>query len=172
MSQTISPQETDAQAIIDQLSAEFTRGLQSLPVDFLASIEDLEEVKSRMRSLLARASVRGYGDLIGPVYDLDNTMKLLKVGSRAAISKQVKQHKLLRLTLEKGESVFPVFQFEGRAVRPEIQELLQAFGDSDPFALAQWFNTPMDGATPLELIDQGRTEELLAEAKSLAARWQ
>ncbi|MGV3149937.1 hypothetical protein [Rothia sp. 11273D007AR] len=172
MSHTIDRKDAHAQAVIDQLVAEFTRDLESLPADFLASIDDLEDIKSRMRSLVARASVKGYGDLIGPVYDLDSTMKLLKVTSRAAISKQVKHHKLLRLTIENSESIFPVFQFEGRAVRGDIQQVLRAFGDADSFAVAQWFNTPLDGVTPLDLLDQGCLDTVLTEARALAAGWQ
>lgn len=172
MSQSLTQQDAGTQAVIDQLIAEFTRNLKSLPPEFLASIDDLEDVKSRMRSVLARASVRGYGDLIGPVYDLENTMKLLKVTTRAAISKQVKQHKLLRLTIENGESIFPAFQFAGRAVCEDVQQVLLAFGAADPFAVAQWFNTPLDGITPLELIDQGQLVRVLAEARSLAPGWQ
>lgn len=124
-----------------------------------------------MRSLVARASVKGYGDLIGPVYDLDSTMKLLKVTSRAAISKQVKHHKLLRLTIENSESIFLYFssraelygEIYNRCCEPWRRRLIRYC------PVVQ--HTTRRG-NPLDLLDQGRLDTVLTEARALEAGWQ
>lgn len=115
-----------------------------------------------------------YGKLIGPVYSTGALEALWGV-TRAAVSKKAKEGRLLVLKVER-ENLFPVFQLEGDRVRTDVMEVVGLLREAvDPFTIAQWLKTPQvddpEGRTPLDLLDAGQNESVLAAASKAAARW-
>lgn len=93
--------------------------------------------------------------------------------SRQAINRQVRTKKLLGAP-GPGVTLFPAWQFdpEQRGVRPEVAELLAAFGDDiEPALVARWSVTSLDGLDGLDGLDEpGRTAaDLLLSADTKAA---
>ena len=93
--------------------------------------------------------------------------------TRQAISLQVKNRKLLAIE-EGGRLYFPEWQFDptapGKVLRG-LREVLPVLELSD-YAATRWFEQPQTsfkGKTPLAMLQEGKVNEVLIEARSVGA---
>lgn len=147
--------------------------LKAMPDEQIEAVTDPASVAARMAQMVP--STRGeFGELIGPVYSTQALMTLWGL-TRAGVSKRAKEGKVLALAVE-GRNLFPVFQFDGDAIRTDVLEVVGVLREGvDPFTIAQWLQTPQaddpEGRTPLNLLDMGQKEIVLAAARRASARW-
>ena len=120
--------------------------------------EDAPELQNpselgRRAALLAVAE-SAWGQVLGPLFDTDQTRTILGVGSRQAVHDLMKRRRLLALDASNGRKLFPAFQF-GRGGRPypEVAEVIDIFSDvvETPYTIASWFVNPVFsfGSTPI-----------------------
>jgi hypothetical protein len=94
--------------------------------------------------------------------------ELLAAGSRQTVHDRLKAGTLLGI-LDQGKWRFPLWQFDPEGpngVVDGLPQVLQTLKVSN-LAKARWLQRPqpiLAGVTPLELLRQGRTDEVLAEA--------
>jgi hypothetical protein len=142
----------------------------------LEGLGDPQELGRRAALLaLAEAAWRRH---LGVLLDSAEVQKLLKVGTRQAVSDLAKRGRILGLPTAGGRWLFPAFQFGpgGRphAVLPAVLKVFQKTGVS-PYTVASWFRTAqgtLDGKNPLEWLAEKKPEEdLLRAAARTAARF-
>lgn len=148
--------------------------LEAMPDERFVGIENPDSVSDQMAQLIPRTAPNTYGQLIGPVYTTKALATMWNI-TRAAISKKAKAGNLLTLKVA-GENLVPVFQFHGREVRAEVQDLVSTLQPvSDPFTIAAWLRTPLadepNGRTPLQLLDDGEQHAAQQEAARVRADW-
>lgn len=113
---------------------------------------------------------------VGPFYDTPGVTRLLGV-SKQAVADRVKRRTILSGVTKQGRIVYPVFQFRGSAVRPEISKASAEFAACpvDGWAVCAWFTTPaadLHGLTPLAWLDEHRpVEQVTTLAAETARRW-
>lgn len=133
-----------------------------------------QEVAERMAATVP--ALHPWDTQVGPFYDTPGVTRLLGV-SKQAVADRVKRRTLLSGVTRQGRVVYPVFQFRGGAVRPEISKVSVEFADCpvDGWAVCAWFTTPaadLEGLTPLAWLDQHRPlEQALELARETARRW-
>jgi len=94
--------------------------------------------------------------------------ELLATGSRQTVHDRLKASTLLGI-LDQGKWRFPLWQFDAEGPNGVINglaQVLQALQVSN-LAKARWLQKPLPvfgGSTPVDLLRQGRLEEVLAEA--------
>jgi hypothetical protein len=130
----------------------------------------------RRAGLLAVAD-RIWRRQIGPLLDGRDVQRLLKVGSRQAVSDLLKRRRLLALPTAEGSLAYPAFQFT-RAGRPDpaLPRILELFAKAavDAHTIASWFTTPQSvlrRSTPAEWLKQrGDPSAVIEAARRTASR--
>jgi hypothetical protein len=67
---------------------------------------------------------------------------------------------------------FPVWQFAGAKLLPEIEEILQIFHSDDQWRVMMYFlgnRLSLAGRRPLDLLREGKVPQVVAHAKAYAA---
>lgn len=80
--------------------------------------------------------------------------------------------RLLRLQTRDGVNIYPVFQFQGRHPKSVVGDVVEAFvGALEPLTIAAWLSSAkpeLDGLRPIDAIDGGATEHVVALARRAA----
>jgi hypothetical protein len=141
--------------------------------------EDAPELKNpealgRRAALLAVAEA-SWGQVLGPLLDVEQAQILLNVKSRQAVSDLAKRGRLLALGGTGGRKLYPAFQFgpSGRP-HPEVAKVLSIFDGvvETPYTIASWFVSPQDlleGENPAAWLRSRRDPEMVFEAARRAA---
>jgi hypothetical protein len=144
----------------------------SLPED-APELEDPAAL-GRRAALLAVAEI-SWGQVLGPLLDVEQAQTILNVKSRQAVSDLAKRGRLLALGDSGGRKLYPAFQFSstGRPY-PEIQKVLEIFSGvvETPYTIASWFVSPQDlleGETPVAWLRSRRDPEFVFEAAKRSA---
>lgn len=134
---------------------------------------------------VARAMVRTlataknpWADIVGPCYTSGALQRELGMG-RSAISKAVKEHRVIRVTTSDGENFYPAFQVRGGALVPGLGRVLRvlANGTASSWTWAQWLNGEIRGANGetlprnIDRLAAGDIEDVLHDAEHDAAAW-
>ncbi|MDA8062610.1 MAG: hypothetical protein M0T80_09325 [Actinomycetota bacterium] len=160
-------------------------------VEKIEDVEDAEEVEvTEHTEMLARLSVRAspeasrlalsvleadiagrtWSDQVGPSLSQKDTARLLD-RSEQAVSKD---RRLLRVRRRDGSPVYPIVQFEGRAQRPGVAEIIEVLSPAlGAPAIASWLTAPNDQLAemrPIEALSCGMAEQTTALATRLADR--
>lgn len=115
-------------------------------------------------------------ELVGPCYSSGLLQRELGV-KRGAISRAVREDRLLRLTAEDGSTLYPAFQVRGRSLIGGLRQVLPVLrsGVNDPWAWAQWLNAPVpghdDGRRHIDELADGMLTKVRADAAATAAAW-
>jgi hypothetical protein len=132
------------------------------------------EALGRRAALLAVAEV-SWGQVLGPLFDVEQAQTILKVKSRQAVSDLAKRGRLLALDGSGGRKLYPAFQFgpNGRPY-PEIPKILAIFEGivETSYTIASWLVSPQDlleGETPTAWLQSRRDPELVFEAARRSA---
>jgi hypothetical protein len=138
---------------------------------------ELQDPKAlgRRAALLAVAEM-SWREVLGPLFNVEQTQALLKVGSRQAVSDLAKRGRLLALNGSDGRKLYPAFQFgpTGRPY-PEVANVLGIFSGivETPYTIASWFVSPQDlleGETPVAWLRSRKgSSEILLEAARRSA---
>jgi len=95
-------------------------------------------------------------DRAGPVLSGTETARLLGV-DKARVDTLRAERRLLALPLDEGWA-YPAFQFQGGAVLPGFESLLQAHEEKDPWAVLDLLlapDTALDGRAPVQALCDG-----------------
>lgn len=167
--------EDDAEALARNL----LEGVERFAVKLARSGRALSDVGTpaelARRMLSALPEPTPWNERIGPVYRTSAVATLLAT-SRQAVDERRRRGTLLACRTADDVWVFPAFQFEGRAVRPELVRLLRMLGaEEDGWTIAAWLTAhqrSLDGRTPLTWVREHGLDERLTElAADQAARW-
>jgi hypothetical protein len=135
--------------------------IEELGISADAAEKDLHE--ARLRGLERMAQLRKAAE---PVLETGDVCALLGV-SRETIRKKVDRKQLLALP-KGGDRVFPAFQFQEGDVLPGIAEVLSSLDTDSPFVVLSFLlskNTEWNGKSACELLQSGKLEPVLAEAR-------
>ena len=89
--------------------------------------------------------------------------------SRQAIHKRCSKGKLIALTISKRGYLFPKWQFAESGLLTGLEEVLAALDESDSWMQAAFMLNPniwLDGASPLEILRQGKIEDVMVAARA------
>ena len=89
--------------------------------------------------------------------------------SRQAVDKRRRRGQLIALTRGKRGYVYPVWQFEGEKTLRNLEQVLDALREHDPWMQLSFFVNPNDrleGRSPIEMLRSGHVERVLAAASS------
>ncbi len=128
--------------------------------------------------MAAEGDTQDFADRVGPFYSTDRVRQLLgrtRPAFRLAISEHVKNHQLLRVRTADRKHLFPVFQFEGDAVDPELVRVMRPLlnAGADGWTVVYWLTTPLPqfgGQTPLALVGAGAADDVVGMAWADAAK--
>lgn len=117
-------------------------------------------------------------DIVGPCYTSGGLQKELGVG-RAALSKAVRERRVLRLDTSDRRTLYPAFQVRDRALVAGLADVLTALqhGADDPWAWAHWLNTPSPSPTgpellrPIDSLADGEHASVVVAARLAAESW-
>jgi len=121
------------------------------------------DLAKRMLSLVPNPVRNPMADLVGPFYDTTRVQTLLDV-SKQAISDRRKHGSVLAMRTGDGLWVYPVFQFEGRRVRPELTGVFRVFRGFDGWTACVWLTTrndELEGRSPVEWLVRGLDQGLV-----------
>jgi hypothetical protein len=132
------------------------------------------EALGRRAALLA-VSEMVWGQVLGPLYDVEQVQTILRVKTRQAVSDLAKRGRLLALDGSGGRKLYPAFQF-GPNGRPytEIAKVIEIFEGivETPYTIASWFVSPQDllaSETPAAWLQGDKdSSQLLAAAQRSA----
>jgi len=137
------------------------------------------EVSNFVSEFVARMpSTNPWAEIIGPSYTSGSLQEALGI-ERGAVSKAVKELRLLRLETPERVNLYPAFQIREGRMAPHLRPVLEALrlGVNDPWTWAQWLNTQRrdaDGQPLPRNIDRlfaGDASTVLAKARQDAATW-
>lgn len=161
----------------ERAAREIASGVQDQLLLLARTGEDLSSLGSSAdiaRLLVSRlpTAKNPWANIIGPCYTSGSLQTELGV-KRGAISRAVKELRLLRLETTDGRNLYPAFQVRHGALVPGLDRILRVLraGIDDPWTWAQWLNTELDGVRNIDRLAAGDIETLLAEARSDAAAW-
>jgi hypothetical protein len=120
---------------------------------------------ARLRGIAARERLL---NAEGGSLTISQVEQLLGI-SRQAIHKRCSKGKLIALTTSKRGYLFPRWQFAENGILPGLESVLAAFDESDPWMQAAFMLNPniwLDGASPLEMLRQGKIEDVLVAARA------
>lgn len=175
-------ERAEAEAYVDRVNRRVAhRMLQLLEAsgDIKRRLEDFPADPSELADqMVALVPVQrnALDERIGPFYDTSGVRALLKVGRRA-IDDRRRRGTILAVRTSDKHWLYPTFQFDGAALRPEVLAVLRAFRDVGVgrWTVAAWFTTPAEdlgGRTPVECLNDRLDEEAVHElASSTARRW-
>jgi hypothetical protein len=155
---------------LQQVAARYARGGRSL--DELGSPRELAD-----RMLAAIPKPSRWNQLIGPFYGPGQLSQLLGGISRQAVADRRNRRTLLGLKTSDGSWVYPTFQFDQRnEVIEGLPEILQLFDprEVDGWTVAGWLRSPLrslGGETPIESLQRGAPEAVVAAARDAARRF-
>jgi len=113
-------------------------------------------------------------DLVGPFHDTDGVAKRLNVPVDALPAAR-RDGLLLGVQTSDGAWIYPVFQFTGGQVDPDLLPVLHIFRHSPPWSTAVWLCGPDDdlaGLTPVEWLRAGNPAEVvIRNARHTAYNW-
>lgn len=115
-------------------------------------------------------------ELVGPCYSSGLLQRELGV-KRGAVSRAVREDRLLRLTADNGSTLYPAFQVRGRSLVRGLRQVLPVLrsGANDPWVWAQWLNAPVpgryDGRRHIDELADGMLLKVRADAAVTAAAW-
>lgn len=134
---------------------------------------DPEEIGRRAALLVA--AEHAWREHLGTLLDLASVRALLGGVSRQAVHDLMKRRRLLAVE-EKGERLYPAFQFRQGKALPGVAGVLAAFEAAvlDPHTVAAWLNRPnpeLESRSPAEWLHEGRGEDaVVLAARRVAAR--
>lgn len=113
-----------------------------------------------------------WADIVGSCYTSGSLQRELGI-KRGAVSKAVKEMRLLRLSTSDGKTLYPTFQVRHGRLVPGLDRVLRELseGINDPWTWAQWLNTEYEGARAIDRIAAGDIESVVLEARNDAAAW-
>ena len=93
--------------------------------------------------------------------------------TRDRLRELIDTHEVLHVTTADDQRLFPAFQFDGRAVRPQLVPLLRAMlPGQDGWSVTLQLMQPMtefDGRTPLDVVEGGSDADRMKLLKILGA---
>ncbi len=129
------------------------------------------DLATRMLSLVPSPIRNPMADLVGPFYDTPRVQALLDV-SKQAVSDRRKHGSVMAMRTGDGLWVYPVFQFEGRRIKPALTGVLRLFRGYDGWTACVWLTTTHDelgGRSPLTWLTQGLDEGVVLRLAAHAA---
>ena len=130
------------------------------------------DLATRMLSLVPNPIRNPMADLVGPFYDTPRVQTLLDV-SKQAVSDRRKHGSVMAMRTSDGLWVYPVFQFEGRRIKPALTGVFRVFRGHDGWTASVWLltlNDELDGRSPLDWLVHGLDEDLVLRLAAHAAR--
>ncbi|URD53589.1 hypothetical protein [Chroococcidiopsis sp. CCNUC1] len=121
--------------------------------------------RARLRGIAARERLL---NAEGGSLTISQVEELLSI-SRQAIHKRCRKGKLIALTTSKRGYLFPKWQFTENGVLSGLESVLAALDESEPWMQAAFMLNPniwLDGASPLEMLRQGKIEDVLVAARA------
>ena len=99
-------------------------------------------------------------DYIGKMYTAERVRIMLNTSSEE-LQELVHNNVILRLTNNRGQAGYPVFQFNIGSINPDVQQVIKILldGGYDPMTVAFWVYRPS------ELMDGMNTIEYMAESQ-------
>lgn len=120
---------------------------------------------ARLRGIAARERLlKAEG---GPL-TVSQVEKMLSI-SRQAIHKRCSKRKLIALSTSKRGYLFPKWQFTEKGILLGLEEVLAELDEDDPWMQVSFMLNPniwLDGASPLEMLRQGRIEDVTIAARA------
>jgi len=120
---------------------------------------------ARVRGLAARERLL---KAEGGSLTVSQVVKMLGI-SRQAIHKRCSKGKLIALSSSKRGYFFPQWQFTDKGILPGLEEVLAFLDEDDPWMQASFMLNPniwLDGASPLEMLRQGKINEVIMAAQA------
>jgi hypothetical protein len=149
----------------------FQAALDELGIDE----SELDAERFGRRAALLAASELLWNREVGPLVTTSRLQDLLRC-SRQAINERVRNGRLLALPTDKGEHLYPLWQFGPTSQPlPGIAEIVEALAGAvaTPWTIASWLVAPepeLDGKAPVEVLRKGDTGTALAAARHYAER--
>lgn len=147
--------------------AELDRRLADAPEGVRAQAEVLTDQIARLLEQADADEI--WADQVGPAYTAAQVARLLGV-TRQAVGQR---RGLLAVTQRDGRTVYPVFQFEGAAVLPGIQQVVQELSPAvaSTWTVASWLTSPNAdlGAPPLDALRRGDVTLVVQAARRFSA---
>jgi hypothetical protein len=164
----------------EELPKERIDEASSAPSDYMVLLEALTAstvaTHLAVEDPLATARLRGVEqqrkllEQSGGVLRAEEVANLLGL-SRQAVDKRRRRGRLIGLKRGKRGYVYPVWQFEGGATLPHLEEVLDALRDYDPWMQLAFFinlNDRLENRSPLEMLRSGESDRVLEAARSYA----
>lgn len=97
---------------------------------------------------------------VGKMYTAERVCSMLNISSEG-LQDLVQNNMILRLTNNRGQAGYPVFQFNNGSINPDVQQVIKILldGGYDPMTVAFWVYRPS------ELMDGMNTIEYMAESQ-------
>lgn len=97
---------------------------------------------------------------VGKMYTAERVCGMLNTSSEE-LQELVHNNVILRLTNNRGQAGYPVFQFNNGSINPDVQQVIKILldGGYDPMTVAFWVYRPS------ELMDGMNTIEYMAESQ-------
>jgi hypothetical protein len=108
--------------------------------------------------------------LLGPAYSVEQVATLLGITPQAVSQRPG----LLRLQQRDGYSAYPVFQFDGDAILPGVEQVVLELTDAvaTTWTIASWLQSPdadLGGRRPHEELVRGNVTTVVTAARQWAA---
>lgn len=110
-------------------------------------------------------------DYIGKMYTAERVRIMLNISS-GELQELVHNNMILRLTNNRGQEGYPIFQFNNGSINPDVQQVIKILldGGYDPMTVAFWVYRPselMDGMNAIEYMaeSQDNKDFMVALAK-------
>jgi hypothetical protein len=149
----------------------FEAALSELGIDD----RELDAERFGRRAALLAASELLWEREVGPLVTTSQLQDLLR-SSRQAINERVRNHRILALPREKGNYVYPLWQFgPSSQPLPGIAEIVRLFAEvvETTWTIASWLvakEPELDGRAPIEALRRGETGDAFAAARHYAER--
>lgn len=168
-------QEQIARGIGEEVTSELLR--QAAHGMNLVALGPLQELAREMVARLPLAQ-NPWSDIVGPCYTSGALQRELGI-SRAAVSRAVREHRLLRVTTSDGVNLYPAFQVHAGAVVSGLGRVLEALsaGTHSTWTWAQWLNARVvdESGKPLprniDRLISGHVDDVVRDAQHDAAAW-
>jgi hypothetical protein len=159
--------ERFATSLLDELARRDPDGsrLQASAADAVALVAD---------QVLATAAL--WEEQLGAFYDTDGVRQLLARGGEPVSRQAVhKRRGLLALRTGSGQTVYPAFQFRGRALAPGLDRVLDLLPSDlvSGWTVASWLVSPeaeLEGEHPVEVLFTG-PDAAVDRVVTAAAHW-
>jgi biotin operon repressor len=164
------------QEIAHEVSAESLSTVVSAPTDLDVLLEILLRPEARLpsRDPFTAARLRGVQasrrllDAEGGTLSAEEVGEVLGI-SRQAVNQRRQKGQLLALSVGRHGYAYPAWQLGREGTLEGLPEVLELLSEEDPWMQARFFLTPsprLDDARPLDLLREGRVNEVLEAARS------